>query len=254
MLDLMFKLQQEYGKNYLSYSSIKLALEDMQKWEDKMRGMKFPETPALRFGKLHDCMVLTPEEFDSRYVVLDDSEILADIGGKAPRRTKAYTTWVDEQTIGGDLEIVTAEEYTTVQRMLLRLQTTGVYDEVLKGSKQEEFNDVFIGDVPVRGFLDVLGDGYITDLKTTDNLSKFRYKVKDFGYDIQAYMYCEVFGVNTFHWVAQEKKEPYSVGWFTASEETLEWGKRKFNKAVRIIREYLESGKACDSYFVRDTI
>ena len=61
MLDLMFKLQQEYGKSYLSYSSIKLALEDMQKWEDKMRGMKFPETPALRFGKLHDCMVLTPK-------------------------------------------------------------------------------------------------------------------------------------------------------------------------------------------------
>ena len=36
-MELALKISQEYGKGYLSYSSIKLALQDMRLFEMKMR-------------------------------------------------------------------------------------------------------------------------------------------------------------------------------------------------------------------------
>ena len=38
--------------------------------------------------------------------------------------------------------------------------------EYLNGSTQFEIND-WIGDIPVRGFLDVMGDGFVSDSKTS---------------------------------------------------------------------------------------
>tara|TARA_R110000824_G_scaffold388293_2_gene583806 strand:+ start:887 stop:1642 length:756 start_codon:yes stop_codon:yes gene_type:complete len=251
-MDLALKISKEYGKGYLSYSSIKLALQDMRLFEMKMRDQLKFDSPALHFGKLYDCMLLTPEDFDNQFIVADDTEICEEIGGKAPKRTKAYAEWIDKLKESGKA-VASLEDIKKAKEMIDRLKTTGVHKIALEGDKQHEFND-FIGDVPVRGFLDVLGDGYITDSKTTQKLSKFRWSVKDFGYDIQAYMYSEVLGTKDFRWVAQEKAYPYAVGLYYASEDTLEYGRMKFNKAVERITEFLENGTSHDEYYETDTI
>ena len=95
MMDFALKLSKEYGKGYLSYSSIKYALEDMKKFDMKMRDELVFDSPALAFGKLYDCMLLTPEFFDTQFVVVDDTDICKEIGGKAPKRTKAYAEWLE---------------------------------------------------------------------------------------------------------------------------------------------------------------
>jgi len=251
-MELALKISQEYGKGYLSYSSIKLALQDMRLFEMKMRDQLKIDSPALSFGKLYDCLLLTPEDFSKNYFVADDRIVLENIGGKAPKRTKAYAEWKAKMEEGG-LTLVSGEDVKKAEEMILRLKVTGVYEIALQGDKQYEFND-FIGDVPVRGFLDVLGDGYITDSKTTQKLDKFRWSVRDFGYDIQAYMYSEVTGIKDFRWVAQEKAYPYAVGLYYASEETLKEGQIKFNKAVERITEFLENGLPHDEYYTVDTI
>ena len=158
-MELALKISQEYGKGYLSYSSIKLALQDMKLFEMKMRDQLKFETPALAFGKLYDCMLLTPEDFDTQFVILDDDEICKEIGGKAPKRTKAYAEWLEG--INDGRHLVSKEDVKKAEEMIVRLKVTGVHEIALQGDKQYEFND-FIGEVPVRGFLDVLGDGYIT--------------------------------------------------------------------------------------------
>ena len=250
-MELALKISQEYGKGYLSYSSIKLALQDMKLFEMKMRDQLKFETPALSFGKLYDCMLLTPEDFDTQFVILDDDEICKEIGGKAPKRTKAYAEWLEG--INDGRQVVSKEDVKKAEEMIVRLKVTGVHEIALQGDKQYEFND-FIGEVPGRGFLDVLGDGYITDSKTTQKLDKFKWSVRDFGYDIQAYMYSEVTGIKDFRWVAQEKAYPFAVGLYYASEETLEFGKKKFDKAVQRIKEYLEEGIPHDEYYHTEVI
>lgn len=245
MMDFALKLSKEYGKGYLSYSSIKYALEDMKKFEMKMRDELVFDSPALAFGKLYDCMLLTPEFFDTQFVVVDDTEICKEIGGKAPKRTKAYAEWLESLENDGRA-VAMPEDVAKAQEMIDRLRLTGVDKIALQGNMQYEFND-FIDDVPVRGFLDVLGDGYITDSKTTANISKFKWAVRDFGYDIQAFMYSKVLGTTDFRWVVQDKSYPYAVGLFYASEDTLRYGEHKFRTAVDRIKTYLGEGKSTES-------
>src|SRR6056300_142952 len=91
-------LVERTGKPYLSYSALKYAADnskqqDMKLFELYMRGLLKKDSPALTFGSLYDCMLLEPEKVDEKFYVLDDAEIIAEIGGKNPRATKAYKEW-----------------------------------------------------------------------------------------------------------------------------------------------------------------
>ena len=76
------QLQERVGKPHLSYSSLKYALGDMRLWEMYMRGQLKKESEALSFGSLYDLLLFEPEKFNEYYYVLDDTAILASIGGK----------------------------------------------------------------------------------------------------------------------------------------------------------------------------
>ena len=137
--------------------------------------------------------------------------------------------------------------------MIERLKVTGVMEEYLIGDYQHEFNKEISG-VPVRGFLDCLNKDYISDHKTTRSLSAFRYAVRDYGYDIQAYIYCSVLGLDKFYWVAQEKAYPYVIGVYQASDETIENGKVKFYKAVERITRYLDNNLETETFYIKGLI
>ena len=70
---------------------------------DVHAGQLKKESDALTFGTLYDMMLFEPEKAHETYFVLDDSDIVADIGGKNPRSTKRYKEWKAEQ-IGEALE------------------------------------------------------------------------------------------------------------------------------------------------------
>ena len=93
--------------------------------------------------------------------------------------------------------------------------------------------------VEVKGFLDCLGDGFISDSKSARSAEKFRYAVRDFSYDIQAYIYTKVFGIKDFYWVVQEKTYPYLPALVKCTDETLFTGEMKFNDAINRIRHFM---------------
>ena len=84
------KLQEITGKDYLSYSSIKHALNDMKLFELYMAGKLKKESAALSFGSVYDMLLFEPDKFDEQFVVFDDSEIIESINSKNPRVTKIY--------------------------------------------------------------------------------------------------------------------------------------------------------------------
>lgn len=253
---LSIDLAEYVGKAHLSYSSIKYALQDMRLWEMYMKGQLKKESDALTFGSMYDCMLFTPEEFEKRFYVLDDQKKCEEIGGKAPKMTNKYKDWVKEfkqEAESKNLEMVGKDDVTKASEMIDRLKVSGVMENYLIGDYQYEFNREIDG-VPVRGFLDCLNKDYISDHKTTRSLSAFRYSVKDYGYDIQAYIYTKVLGKDKFYWVAQEKAYPFAIGVYEASEETLQRGEEKFNKAVERIIWYMNNKKPTDTFFVKGTI
>ena len=47
--------------------------------------------------------------------------------------------------------------------------------------------------VPFRGKADIIKDKMIIDLKTTSKIKDFEYSALNFGYDLQAYLYLQLF-------------------------------------------------------------
>ena len=246
------QLQERVGKPHLSYSSLKYALGDMRLWEMYMRGQLKKESEALYFGSLYDMLLFEPEKAHETYYVLDDSDVVASIGGKYPRNTKRYKEWKAEAlqtTESADKILASQEDWKKAHEMIQRLKDCGLYDKRFAGGKyQVEFN-VDLDGVPLKGFLDCLQDDCIIDSKSSRSINKFRYDVNSFSYDIQAYVYTKVFGIKDFYWVVQEKAFPFYPADVKCSEETLFKGEMKFHEALENINTWLSSNQKTEEHY-----
>lgn len=250
------KLVERTGKPYLSYSALKYAADggkqqDMKLFELYVRGLLKKDSQALTFGSLYDMMLLEPEKVNDNFFVLDDSDIIAELTNsyKNPRASKQYKEWKASQEADGRTQ-VNEEDWQMAVDMINRLDASEVLDpstgelipvrNFLTGKVQQEFN-AWIEEVPVRGFFDVLGDGFVTDSKSTRSVYGFPFDVKSFDYDIQAYIYTQVANTDTFYWVAQGKTKPYLTAVYKASPQIIASGERKFWSAVNNISRWLET-------------
>ena len=254
------KVIQKTQKKYLSYSSIKHFLDDVVKGEMYLQGKLKKDSQAFTFGAAYDVMLFTPDKFDEQFFVLEEEEILAEIGVKNPRGTKAYKEWLKEQEEkSAGKRHLSVEEHQQAIDMITRLEDSGVRDIYLSGEYQVEFNkelEINGHVIPFRGFLDVLGDGFITDLKSTRASSMWAFKrdVKSMGYDIQCYLYTKALGIDSYYWVAQNKFYPYLPMALKCSEETLDSGRKKVHRALDIIKKYAESDKPSNHFYIQGEI
>ena len=250
MINIPKALEERYGKAHLSYSSLKVALTDMAQFDLYMkRKLKF-ESPALTFGTLYDMLLFEREKAMDLYAIVSDDKILSLCSDKVRKMTrpsmsaefKSIKADMIEDIESNNKKMVSPEDWKMANDMIDRLEECGLVDQYLSsGNYQVEFNEM-LGPVKVKGFLDCLGDGYIVDSKSTKSVSKFRYSVRDFSYDIQAYIYTKVFGVKEFYWLVQEKTNPYLPAIVECSEETLFAGEMKFNDAIERIERFLREG------------
>lgn len=94
---------------------------------------------------------------------------------------------------------------------------------------------------------DIFTDGLIIDYKTTARtVDQFDRQASQFGYDLQAAMYMRValeLGEKCeWLFLVQETVEPYPVQIFKPTGEFLEVGRRKFQEALAIWRNCMETG------------
>ena len=243
-MNLRETLKERYGKPHLSYSSLKHALGDMRYWEAYMRGEIKYESPALTFGSLYDCLLLTPNKVPELYTVMPDEELKAGIKAANVKNTKEYKRRVAEFQSEAEKEgktVVTEQEWDCAKDMISRMDDEGLLDRVLQGgSSQVEFNEDIDG-VPLKGFLDYDHPDYVLDSKSTRSVDKFRYDVNSFCYDIQAYIYMKVTGRQEFYWLVQEKTAPYYPALVKCSDKTLFAGEMKFEQALSNIQDWLST-------------
>lgn len=256
-MDFASKLMERTGKGYLSYSAVKYAADgadeqDMKLFELYMKGLLYKESDALTFGSVYDKLLLEPESFNDDFHVIYDSEIIKEIGGAKPRSTRKYKNWLEEEKHNAKEEgkrVVNEDMIQQAEDMIVRLDESEIVSpdtgeiipvrHFLSGKAQYEIVD-WIEDIPVRGFLDVRGDGFITDSKTTRSLSGFKWDVGKRCYDIQAYIYSHVESEPNFYWVAQSKSVPYTCAVYKASDLTLSLGEAKFWSAITNIMRWLD--------------
>ena len=217
LLDNMYEDDFYYGylgKNALSSSSLKMLIQSPKTYKYVTK-YGSGESQALRDGKLFHTMILEPHKIDD-LVIVD----VATKAGKAYKEAK-------EQ----GLEVYTSKELKDAERLADALLRN---DEAVSYMNKAQFEVpaiAMIQDIPFRAKADILKGNTIVDLKTTTGLNEFRYSAAKYSYDLQAYLYREMFGVDNFIFVAIDKGS-LDIGIFECSDEFYESGKRKLEQGI----------------------
>ena len=215
-----------------------------------MRGQLKKKSEAFTFGSLYDTILLEPSEFSNRYVIANEEELTDGINAKNPRLTKLYKERLQEfKDNNTDKEIALSDDVTKAKEMVQRLKETGLYQRrVGDGDVQVEFN-IDLDGIPLKGFLDCLHPDFIVDSKSTRSIDSFGRDVGSFSYDIQAYIYTTVFGIDDFYWLVQEKAYPYYPADVKCSSDTLFSGEMKFSSAIERIKSWLRKPKSTSKFY-----
>ncbi len=168
--------------------------------------------------------------------------------------TKAYKDKVRE--IGSSQFVFTRKEYDKAMYTVDALLQNDIWQELTRGAEFEQPGFDILHGYPFRAKADVLGQGYIADLKTTSDLKNFKWSAKKYGYDVQLYIYCNIFKVDykDFKFFAIDKSTG-DLGIYDVTENFYQSGKDKLNYALKIYEKYfVRAEEDLNAYVIRDVI
>jgi len=248
------KLMDRYGKEHLSYSSLKHALGDMRYFDMYMKGEIYKDSPALKFGSMYDMFLFEPEKAREKYIIVDPeielqkmpSSVLSSSRPTATKLYKEHIAEIEMKATEEDKITIPVGDYNDAMRMIDRLRVTGLYRDYLEGCEFQVEMIKEIDGILIKGYIDALGSDMIIDSKSSRSINKFRYDVGSFCYDIQAFLYTKAMGIDKFYWLVQEKTYPFYPGIVRCTDETLFSGEMKFNEAIGNIATFLDRGDDYD--------
>lgn len=203
---------------------------------------KIESTDAMEFGRAFHCAILTPEIFESSYIVEP----------KIDKRTKegkiAYEEFL-KQSEGK--ELIAQKDYDTLRGMRDACHANVAITQLLKKSEKEVAMLWYDDKILCKGKADILNanDVIIADIKTTDDCRPhaFRRTLAKYFYDRAAAFYLDgatqLTGVKfeLFAYVVIEKEPPYDLGLYVLDRETIETGRRIYKQDLQRYSEYLAS-------------
>ena len=219
----------------LSYSSAKQLIES-PKWFEHKRRKPDPETQALRDGRLVHAAILEPQKYDS-FTFVDTST----------KNTKKWKLAVEQN---GKAYTYTNKEKYMNNRITTAFMQNDRCVEFLKDSQVEVGALEMFGKIPVRAKADILRAGeFVADVKTTNDglkqieikngavKNQFAFTVDKYDYDLQAYLYTQIYNVPDFYWLVIDKTTT-DIGIFKASQETLNKGKLKLEACLQLYEAF----------------
>lgn len=238
--DLLKEMQNDefyYGylsKAALSSSSLKLLLSSPKTYK-YVSQYGNAESQALRDGWLFHTAILEPDVFNAQKFIDVES-----------KNTKAYK---EAKLEFG--KVFTKSEKRDAERLADAFFRN---EKALQYITNCEFEVPEIGEVyglPFRGKADVLGDNRVVDLKTTTDIKAFPYSAKKYGYDVQCFLYCNLFNVSykDFTFIALDKSS-LDIAIYHCSEDFYYDGERKVEEAIEIYDLFFLQGIDTDQYYI----
>ena len=232
-------------KRKLSYSSLKQFARSPIHYIQYLNE-KFEPTDSMVLGSVVDCLLLTPDEFENKYLVIP----------KIDRRSKAgKEAYAEAQSRAAEnnLTIVSEVQYNTAQIMVDQVSNNPEAKAILNGTTETQKKIEWKHkELPFVGYLDGAGefhDGkkFIFDLKTTSDASLDAYtkQLINLKYDLQIAMYYIAYQRQHFqqplaYHIVVENKAPYSCNVFKLSDTVLEAGKRVYDSLCDKFKECME--------------
>lgn len=237
-------------EGHLSFSSLKAFKESPATFIEYKLAKREP-SDAMLFGSMLHCLVLEPQDFDKRYLCLEDADICAQIGGAKPRATKAYKEWY-QTSVGeaGDREIVETNDYISAKIIASNVLHNRASAKVLdKGWEHEKPIEWEFKNFMFKGFIDGKGDKAIFDLKTCPDAAplKFQREIINNSYYLQAAMYLYGVAENLpYYIIAVDRKGGVSV--HKLEDRLIEHGMTEYNKLLDRFNECILKDEFNKSY------
>lgn len=226
-------------RKYITNSSLKKLRESpvlFKMWLDKKNVDDSNNIPALRQGKAIHAWALEGKNDFKTY--------------SGVRRGKEWDAYAKEHQHS---TILTPKEAKDVEAWKVALDKCAEVQDLMNNTSNENVPEVPAigewGGVAIKGKADLVvtpkdfSESFLVDLKTTGGtLAEFRRKAYLYDYDMQAAFYTHLFGVKDMLFVVVEKKFPYHIGIYKASEQFIASGAKKANEAIEMYNHFFVDG------------
>ena len=225
----------KFGKQFLSNSDISKLLTNPLSLGEAQK-----QIPAFLVGGYFHTAILEPDKL-KKYRIVEAST----------RNTKAY-----KEISGGEMCLLQSE----VDKLELLIDTM-MSNEVCRGLIREgnvEYEVPGIAEIKGKlwkGKADIVNhdEKLIIDLKTTADITKFKYSAQKYNYNSQAYIYRELFGYEMV-FIAIDKKTS-KIGLFDCSTDFYRSGRDKVEKACEMYELFHENKNfEPQQYFINETL
>ena len=225
----------EFGRQYLSNSDISVLLSNPLNFKKPS-----PSNSAFLIGGYFHTCILEPDKL-KKYKVIESST----------RNTKMY-----KELSGGELCLL-QHEVDMIEVMRDKLFANSICKEFI----QNETNDyeqpgiVELEGNMWKGKADIINhdEKLIIDLKTTNDITKFKSSAYRYNYDSQAYIYRKMFDYD-FLFIAIDKNT-HQIGIFDCSDRFYESGLDKVKKATEVYELFYKTdGFDPSQYFLTKTL
>lgn len=211
----------DFGKKYLSNSDIGTLLTN-----PLALGKQQAQRPAFLVGGYFHTAILEPDKLKNFKIV-----------EATTRNTKAY-----KEISGGEMCLL-KHEVDQIELMTEKMLDNEVCRDLIRSGnvKYEQPEITELEGQMWKGKADIVNhdEKLIIDLKTTADITKFKYSASKYNYDSQAYIYSKLFGYEML-FIAIDKNT-HQIGIFDCSPEFYERGKDKVQRAVEAYELFYKS-------------
>jgi hypothetical protein len=225
----------KFGKQYLSNSDISTLLKNPLALHTPQKTI-----PAFLVGGYFHTAILEPNKLKNFKIVQSTT-----------RNTKAY-----KEISNGELCLL-QQEVDQIELMVDKMMSNTVCkDLITNGEVEYEIPGIKeIEGKMWKGKADIVNhsERLVIDLKTTNDIEKFRYSASKYNYDSQAFIYNQLFGYDMLFMVID--KNTHQIKICECSSSFYEKGQRKVQEAVAQYELFFES-KDFDpkQYFKSETL
>jgi len=205
----------KFGKQFLSQSDIGTLLTNPKQFKETREDNK-----AFAEGRyFHQC-ILEPDK--AKYFPAIDV---------ASRNTKAYKEALAES---GQTVILLQKEKEAVEEMVKAMKGNfAFFDKIYADGNKFEVPEVaVIKGRPFKGKADIVCADYVIDLKTSSNIQDFKWTSRKYNYDVQCYIYQQLFGKPMKFYVID--KNTHLLGRATPPRDFLRSGEAKLIEALAV--------------------
>ena len=211
----------DFGKKYLSNSDIGTLLTN-----PLALGKQQAQRPAFLVGGYFHTAILEPNKLKNFKIV-----------EATTRNTKAY-----KEISGGEMCLL-KHEVDQIELMTEKMLDNEVCRDLIRSGnvKYEQPEITELEGQMWKGKADIVNhdEKLIIDLKTTADITKFKYSASKYNYDSQAYIYSKLFGYEML-FIAIDKNT-HQIGIFDCSPEFYERGQDKVKRAVEAYELFYKS-------------